>query len=245
MKKLLLALLTLPFLAQAQIKRVDTIQTIARKPKTSGYQSHKLYAYSIGVKAFGYEELPQILNQVNNNDFRREYLSGFIFKFNDNQISYRITGNFYADDISFKNDCPECEEAKGKVKDNSLRVGFEKNLMYADIQPYIGFDLGYRRSSFKGTSENATSTLYTTPYDVKTQKNGFSISPLIGVKFNLIDHITIAAESSLDLLYSYEKQERTFKDARPTRTVNKYNKWEFLLRPVGMLSLQYNFSEQY
>ncbi|WP_207423491.1 hypothetical protein [Desertivirga brevis] len=245
MKKLLLSFLLFPFLSQAQIVTIDSVKAPARKPVIQKMRSQKLYSYSLGVKLFSYEELPQILNQVNNTNFQREYVSGFIFKFNDNQISYRVTGNFFSDDVAFKNDCEECEEAKGKLRDNALRLGFEKNIIYGNVQPYFGFDLGYRRNSFKGSSSNATSLNYTTPYDVKTQKNGFSISPLVGIKFNVIDHITIAAESSLDLLYSYEKQERAFRDGNFTRTVNNYSKWEFLLRPVGLLTLQYNFAEKY
>ena len=98
---------------------------------------------------YGIEEFPKVLNQEGSNEYMRPFLSGLIFKYNDNQISYRLSGSFYSDDITFKNQCAQCEEANGKLSDNSLKLGFEKTFIYANLQPYFGFDAGFRRNTFK------------------------------------------------------------------------------------------------
>jgi len=71
------------------------------------------------------------------------------------------------------------------------------------------------------------------------------MSPNFGLKINVISHITISAETGLDLLYSYEKQEKVYQDASRNRTFNEYKKWEFVLKPLTMLSIQYNFGPSF
>ena len=243
MKKFLLALLIYPLLSQAQYTKVDSVKTAPRKANFAKYKTHKLYSYSIGVKLFGFEELPQILDQVKTSDFEKQYLSGVILKFNDNQISYRISGTFYSDDVTFNNG--EDEVGKGKLNDIAIRLGFEKNIVYADLQPYYGFDIGYRRSKFKGNLSPSSPDPLGSTVPARTMKNGLSLSPLLGLKYNFLSHFAIAAETSMDLLLTYEKQELYYNNGGPSKTTNKYQKWEYLFRPVGMLSLQYNFAEQY
>ncbi len=204
------------------------------------------YSYSIGLKAFSYEEFPKILDQTNSDSFRSSAWNGFILKYNDNQISYRLSGNFYSKALSFRNGCDNCEILAGRLNDNHIKLGFEKNLTYNSIQPYFGIDIGIKRSVFNGSTQNNEALLNNSgAYNVKTEKNGLSLSPLLGIKLNLINHFTIAAESTVDIYYSYERQEKAYKDAPGSRTLNKYYKWEYLLKPVGMLSLQYNFGEVY
>lgn len=244
MKKLLLALLISPLISQAQFSKVDSVKSTPRKANFAKYKTHTLYSYSVGVKVFGYEELPQILDQVKNSDFQKQYLSGIILKFNDNQISYRISGIFYSDDITFQNG--DYEQGKGKANDAAIRLGFEKNIVYADLQPYYGFDIGYRRSKFNGSvASSPENPGLIKPYDARTLKNSLSLSPLLGIKYNFLDHLTIAAETSIDFLMTYEKQNLTYNNGGISKTTNKYQKWEYLFRPVGLLSLQYNFAEQY
>jgi hypothetical protein len=201
--------------------------------------------YTIGLKAFSLEEFPLVLNRIDENKYFRTYFNGIFVKLNDNQISYRLGVSKYADNITFKNECADCEEAKGKLKDFSTRIGFEKNFIYGTIQPYFAFDIGYRRNSFDGDIKNASTVNYTNPYHVSALKNGFLLSPNFGVKVSPSSHITVAIETGMGLLYSYEKQERVYYDANRTRTFNQYKKWDFLLKPVSMLSLQYNFGLMY
>ena len=245
-KEILLAFLIITSLtAQAQIRRIDTIDTKDINLRPSQFKSQRLFLYTIGVKAYGLEEFPKLLNQVKSNDLVPTSMNGVILKLNDNQISYRLSATFYSKDITFKNECEECEEAKGKLKDFSTRIGFEKNFVYGTFQPYLALDLGYRRNSFDGEVKNAGTLNYTNPYNVNTLKNGFLISPNFGLKVTPIDHITIALETGIGLLYSYEKQERITQDMSRTRSFSKFNKWEFLLSPVSMLSLQFNFGLVY
>jgi len=229
---------------QAQITRIDTI-TNSKKSTFSKITSPRLYTYTIGLKVFSLEEFPKILNQINSNEFVSAPLRGAFIKINDNQISYRLSADFYSDNITFNNECEDCEVATGKVKDFSGKIGFEKNFIYGMLQPYLAFDIGYRRNSFDGKVESGTIPNYTNPYNVTSLKNGFLMSPNFGLKFNPINHFTIGIETGLSLLYSYEKQERVYQDANSTRTFNDYKKWEFLLKPLSAVSIQYNFGIMY
>jgi len=251
MKRILFILLLTPFFTKAQIavKDSSSLRNTPRKANLTKYRSLNQYLYTIAVNAFSIEEFPKILNQQNAEDYKKIYASGMMLKFNDNQISYRISGNFYTDNISFDNECAECKKLNGKLSDNSIRVGFEKNFQYSTIQPYFGFDLGFRRNIFKGSAKDGNSsdnTVYA-PYDVKTQKNGITLTPLFGIKINPVNHLTLAIESSIDLLYSYEKQEKMYNGANMSHipTFADFKKWEFLFKPIGMLSLQYNFGIAY
>lgn len=73
----------------------------------------------------------------------------------------------------------------------------------------------------------------------KVQKSGATVSPLAGVKLNVVDHLTIAAEATLDLYYYYDRQEKN--TGASNASLNKYYKWSGILKPLGMLSIQYNF----
>ena len=246
MKKILLALLSvLSLSSQAQIIRIDTVNNSNINIKPSQFKNRRLYMYTFGVKALSLEEFPKILNQVNSNDYVTTKMSGVFVKLNDNQISYRLGANFHTEDISFKNECEECEEANGTVKDFSAKIGFEKNFIYGMVQPYLAFDIGYRRNSFSGDVKNASAIHYTNPYQVNSLKNGFLMSPNFGFKFNPVGHFTFAVETGIALLYSYEKQEKTYQDVNRTRTFSDYQKWEFLLKPLSQVSLQYNFGLAY
>ncbi|MBC8052505.1 MAG: hypothetical protein H7Y13_05535 [Sphingobacteriaceae bacterium] len=242
---LLVVLVVASVSTQAQIIRIDTVDNSNVKIKSSQYKTSRLYMYTIGLKAFSYEEFPKILNQTNANNLVTTVVNGVFVKLNDNQISYRIATNFYKQNITFKNECEDCEEAKGQVKDFSARVGFEKNFVYGMLQPYFAFDIGYRRNAFKGDVANAGTLNYSNPYEVNTLKNGLSLSPNFGLKFTPVSHFTFSIESGIGLLYSYEKQERVSKDINRTRSFSQYNKWEFLLRPVSMATIQYNFGLAY
>jgi len=76
----------------------------------------------------------------------------------------------------------------------------------------------------------------------ESSKNGLVISPVIGVKLNIVPYMNLFAESSLDFFYSYERQDLT--DANGTsRTVNTYQKSEFLLN-LFSAGIQFNISRR-
>lgn len=244
MKKLSLIILflTICFNLKAQVVNIDTIKTPSiRLTSSSTERNNSFYHYSIAFKLYGLEQFPKILKQENYSDFVSTPLSGIVFKINDNQISYRFSGTYYNEDISFKNECEDCETTTGNLTDYSAKIGFEKALSYSVVQPYFGFDIGFRRNKFTGSSQNASQISYTAPYKVSAEKNGAVLTPLLGIKFNVINHITVGVESSIDILYDYERQEKAFQDDARTKSFKKFNNWEYLMKPVAMLSLQYNF----
>ena len=227
--------------SQALFSQVANLENIKYKPNPRSSSEVKLYSYSLGFRAFSLEQFPKLLKQQNAADFKDLYLNSVFLKVNDNQINYRFFASYNNNnDLTFANECAGCEIAKGKLNDFAFKIGFEKLISYSAVRPYFGFDLGFRKTRFKGDVQNASVVPRTTPYDVTNEKNGGFVSPLIGVNFNIINHFTLGVESNLDVLYSYERQEKTLQDAARTTTFDNNRNWEFLLRPVGVY-LQYNF----
>ncbi|MEH3113544.1 hypothetical protein [Pedobacter terrae] len=200
------------------------------------------YNYSIGLRAYSVMQLPKVLNQTNYQDFNHTYANALLMKFNDNQISYRVGGNFYRKDVTFPNTCANCETAAGTLTDFAFKVGFEKNFTYSRIQPYFGVDLGYRSNRFSGNTYPGTTMYSATARYAESSKNGLVISPVIGLKLNLLPYMNLFAESSLDFFYSYERQDLTETNGT-SRTVNTYQKSEFLLN-LFSAGVQFNISRR-
>jgi hypothetical protein len=199
---------------------------------TAFSQTDGNYNYSIGIKAFSLVQLPKILNQTNSQDYSKVFYNGAVAKFNDNQISYRLIGNYFRKSMTFANQCESCEIADGKVTNYSFTIGFEKNFNYAKIQPYFGADMGFLASRYTGEIKTVNPKSSSMPYNVDTDKNGFVISPILGIKVNPINNLSIFAETAMMFYYSYERQETIQQDALNTRSFVKYNKWEYLLSPI-------------
>ncbi len=198
--------------------------------------------YSFGFKLFSVEEFPKFLNEVRPSSiYNTTSFNGLIFKVNDNQISYRFQISSYKNnDYSFKNECKDCEIVTGKYKDFNIKIGFERNITYSRIQPFYGIDLGYRASTFNGDSKNAKTAAFL--YNANIDKNGGKIYPFVGVKFNILKSLTISAESGLDFLYTYDKEIKST-NTNTVQSVNNFKRWQFVSKPLGMLSIQFNFGE--
>ncbi|TZF83876.1 hypothetical protein FW774_10475 [Pedobacter sp. BS3] len=239
----LLIILFVNYLSNAQqIVKIDTVKTkFSYKTKSNEYPQE--YAYSIGFNFIQYLQIPGILS-TQNDSYYTPYFSGVILKLTDNQISYRLQGSYFKKDLSFENNCPDCEIANGKVEDYTVKVGFEKNITYTRLRPYYGADIGYRDNEFKGISSDGKSP-GTTLYDAQAKKNCLVITPFIGLRLNIIDHLSITAEAAMDIMYAYEKQDKIYYDTPRTHTQVKYKKMEYLFRPLSMLTLQYNFGTRY
>ncbi|MDR6786125.1 hypothetical protein ABIE26_004844 [Pedobacter africanus] len=203
---------------------------------TAFSQMNGNYNYSLAVYGFSQMQMPKILNQKNSDRFTNATFHGGMIKFNDNQINFRLGGTYLKKDVKLVNNCVGCQEANGEMKDYAFKVGFEKNMNFARIQPYVGFDIGFRFNKFDGslvsTNDAMASPSALGPNGVETTKTGFTAAPLIGIKINPVPFISVFAESNLEMFYSYERQETVAADANNTRTFNKYNKAEFLLNPV-------------
>lgn len=208
-------------------------------------QSQNNYNYSFGIKAANFGDFPKLMNEVRGSDsYNSSYFNGFVFKFNDNQISYRFVGSkYYNNNYSFRNICYDCETVKGKFSDFILKAGFERSLIYGVVQPYYGLDLGYRKIYFDGIANNANNN--TLLYDVVVEKNGALIHPLLGVKVNLYKAMfTMSAEAGIDILYSNDRETKTLNDGVRTTSIANFRRWGFYNLPLSMLSLQYNFGRQ-
>jgi hypothetical protein len=193
------------------------------------------YNYSIGVKGYNLVQMPKMLQQTNSNDYTEMWVNGGMLKFNDNQMAFRLSAYyFYKRDLSFNNQCDECETARGNFNDFSAKIGFEKNFTYSVLQPYFAIDLGYRTTGFKGKIQPNGAGSTRAPYSVNTSKNGATLSPVLGLKVNVLKNVSIFAESGLDFFYSYERQETVLDDMANSRTFAKYYKIESLLNPISI-----------
>jgi hypothetical protein len=192
------------------------------------------YSYSIALKAFSIIQVPKIFNQ-DSERYLPGKISGGIFKFNDNQVSYRITGNFMERDLSFNNNCMNCDLARGRVKDYAFKIGFEKSFNYARIQPYFAIDMGYRFDRFKGfiSAINDQRSIAAVNY-LEDTKSGGTIMPGIGMKINPIDQISIFMESGIEFYYAYVRQETTSQDVSASKKLVRFNRGEFLLNPISI-----------
>ncbi len=192
------------------------------------------YNYSIGVRGYNMMQMPKIIQQVNTDDYTSTWLNGGIIRFNDNQMAFRISGYYlYKRDFTFNNQCDNCESANGNLSDYSIKLGFEKNFNYSIIQPYFALDFGYRSNNFRGNIENKNPNSLRQTYAVTTTKNGGVLSPVLGIKFNILKQLSIYTESNIDFFYTYERQETISNDVANTRTFAKYYKFESLLNPIS------------
>lgn len=191
------------------------------------------YNYSVALRGFSVMQVPKIFNQ-NSETYVNNTLTGGMIKFNDNQVSYRISGNYLKKSLSFNNSCMNCDLAHGKVKDYAFKLGFEKNFNYARIQPYFAIDAGYRFNQFKGSlnSLNFQQSITAIHY-LEDTKSGGTISSMVGLKINLISQISFFVESGIEFYYAYVRQETTAQDASAAKNQNSFNRGEFLLNPVS------------
>ncbi|MFC5282614.1 hypothetical protein [Pedobacter alpinus] len=203
-------------------------------------QSQSDSQYSIGFKLLAIEEQPKLLNEVRaNSKFYTTGLNGLMLKINDNQISYRfLISTFKEDDYSFKNECLDCEIVNGEYKSLDLKMGFERSLIYSKFQPFYGADLGYKRTTFIGVSNDNNSGTFN--YDTNIEKNGASLTPFIGVKYNFVRSLTLSAEAGFDFIYTTDKEIKTT-NANTNISVNNFTRWQYNSRPLAQLSLQFNF----
>ncbi len=200
------------------------------------------YNFSIGIRAFNVSQRPKLLQQVNTDAYIGSALNGAMIKFNDNQMAFRISGHYQYDrNKQFPNLCNNCETATGTLSDYGIKLGFEKNFNYSVLQPYFGTDFGYRSSNFNGQVKPNDPLSLNLPYTATTNKNSAVFSPLIGVKFNLANQFSFYTEASIDMLYSYERQETVTNNNSSTRTFARYNKFEVLMN-LFSVGLQFHFS---
>ncbi|MBK0381822.1 hypothetical protein I5M32_02515 [Pedobacter sp. SD-b] len=205
-------------------------------------QSQSDFNYSIGIKLLTVEEYPKLLNEVRNGStLYNSGFNGIIAKVNDNQISYRFQiSNLKKDGYSFKNECENCEVITGNYKSFDLKIGFERSLIYSKLQPFYGIDLGFKRVNFEGESHDANNDSFL--YKANIDKNGGLVYPFLGLKYNVISAVTISAEAGIDFLYTHDKEVKSSKTNAPT-SVNNFNRWQFNNKPLGLLSLQFNFGK--
>lgn len=203
-------------------------------------QSQVNAEYSIGLKILSLEELPKILNEIKNTDkYDLSPLNGIIFKANDNQISYRFQVYTYKkNNFTFENGCKNCEIVSGNYKSLAIKLGFERSIVYSNLQPFYGMDFGFQKVNFDGSSKAFGSSAFL--YNTNVEKNGGLFYPFVGLKYNFFKALTISIESGIDFYYSDDKEIKSSQN-NVLISQNHYRRWAFNTRPIGLLSLAYSF----
>lgn len=222
----------------AQVTRIDTVDyPTPTIPKRQIYNFNTDFWYTIAVRAYAYEQFPQLLNQPSGQPFQTSYLNGILFKFNDNQISYRLQAAHFSDRITFDNECEGClPQVTGKFQNTAFKVGVEKSVNYSRFQPYFGTDVGFmiQKLSTKGYGNTAVFA--------EDNKNAALFSPFIGAKLYIIPRVAVSVEANFNIAYTYQKvnnyADDTFTGA-PNQT--KRYRWEYFFGPVAAITLQYSF----
>ena len=222
----------------AQVTRIDTVDyPTPTIPKRHIYNFNTDFWYTIAIRTYAYEQFPQLLNQPSGQPFQTSYLNGILFKFNDNQISYRLQAAHFNDEITFDNECEGClPQVTGKFQNTAFKVGVEKSVNYSRFQPYFGADVGFmiQKLNTKGYGN--------TVVFAEDNKNAALFSPFIGAKIYIVPRVAIGAEANFNIAYTYQKvndyTDDTFSGA-PHQT--KRYRWEYFFGPVAAITLQYSF----
>jgi hypothetical protein len=209
------------------MKKLLTLSIILLLSQAVFAQMDGSYNNSVGIQAVGIMQAPKILNQSNKDKYLTTYFNSVMIKFNDNQISYRISGSYYNKDVNFV----DVDVTRGKLKDYAFRVGFEKNFNYGRIQPYFLMDLGYRSNEFDGTVNRTTLA--------NISKNGVTVSPGFGLKVNVLKAVAFFAEGNLEFFY-FQGKDNTSTEGSTETTTDKYYKSQFLLNPLSA-GIQFHF----
>lgn len=201
---------------------------------TASAQTNTDFNYNIGLNLYSFSQIPQVnFNQRIKPETDR-FFPGVILKFNDNQLAYRVALNFYRNKkFSFPED--DSASVHGTYLEYSLKLGVEHDLSNTNLKPYYGADLGFLHSEFSGLESHFNDK---TINNLRTEKNGFIISPFLGLKYHFVRRLYISAEVAINFIYAYNRLQN---DNDGIKKVSHFNKGEFLLAPVSLIGLHYNF----
>lgn len=238
----------------AQVIKIDTVQyPVPTIPKRKNYHFNTDYWYTLALKTYSYEQFPQILDQPSDLPYLSNYLTGLLFKLNDNQISYRFqVGYVFRKNLALANECVGCGTAVGDFQHTSVKIGVEKNINYSRFQPYFGTDVGFMFQRYDGRTTTFSQDESGQPLHrnalVEDNKNALLISPLLGFKVYVVPKVAIGAEANFNLGYTYRKT-NTYDaleggpsgaySSVPAQT--KRYRWEYFFSPIAAVTLQYNF----
>lgn len=225
-------------LVSAQVTNIDTVDfPDPIVPKRKNYHFNTDFWYTIAIRVYAHEQFPQLLNQPSGRTFRNSFLNGLLFKFNDNQLSYRLQAAYYNNDVSFENECQGClPKINGKLQNTSIKIGLEKSVNYSRFQPYLGGDFGYMYQTLN-TKGMGNDLLF-----AEDNKNALLFSPFIGAKLYLIPRVSVGAEANFNVAYTYQKVNSYSDDSfTGTPVQTKRYRWEYFFAPVAAITLQYHF----
>ena len=79
-------------------------------------------------------------------------------------------------------------------------------------------------------------------YNTSIEKNGALIYGFFGLKYSIIPQVTLSAEAGLDYIYTYDKEIKS-SNSNLVISQNKFDRVQFTTKPLGLLSLQFNFGQ--
>ena len=123
---------------------------------------------------------------------------------------------------------------QGNYHENILKTGFEKTISSNKLSPYVAADISWIYVKFKGSYKSLN---YLSVYDL--DGFGLGVSYAFGIKYNLTKHLSLNAESCINLAYFrflHLEDTTRFNDATfyTTKTIGNFN-------PLQKLSLNVKF----
>ncbi len=196
-------------------------------------QTNTGFNYNIGLSAFSFSQAPQVnFSQRSITEVRR-YFPGIILKISDNQLAYRI-GIDYHRNRNFNLNQDDSVSVHGAYTNYAFKLGFERDLSMTAFKPYYGVDAGFVHTDFLGSRARIPSASSM----LKTEKNGLLLSPFVGIKYTIVPRLYISVEAAISFIYAYNRVETVTDNIN---YVSHFNKGEFLLSPVSLVGLHYNF----
>ncbi|SFC51817.1 hypothetical protein SAMN05421747_11343 [Parapedobacter composti] len=221
----------------AQVTRVDTVTyPTPAIPKQHKSNFNTDFGYTVAIRAYAYEQFPQLFNQSAEQPNRSSSFNGLLFKLNDNQISYRLQAAYFDDVVSLDNACEGCPPSMtGQLKNTAIKVGMEKNVNYSRFQPYFGADLGFMVQRFNTEGHG--------PVIAEDNRNALLFSPFIGAKVYIVPRVAIGAEANVNIAFTHQKTSNYYSEALAARTADQTKKyrWEYFFAPIAAITVQYNF----
>lgn len=214
-----------------QVTRIDTLQyPDIDLPKRNVQTYNTDYLYTIGLKVYSYEQFLPILDQPDNDTYYSTYFNGLMLGFNSNQMTYRLQAALFRKDNFGNISCKDCEGTTGEFRNTALKLGFQYNVNYLRVQPYLGADLGVILQRYQaGYAPFEESTT------LSDRKISPVISPFIGVRAFIIPRLSVAAEANFNLAHTSQKISGGI-DGDKTNHV-----WNSFFSPVAGITLQYHF----
>jgi hypothetical protein len=174
------------------------------------------------------------LHPVNGHDYAFDFIPSLFVKLQKEKFSLRLKYEYLAQNYSSRSITFDASEVlEGRLKENRLLFGLERNLINKRFSVYYLSDLGISLSNFNGKYAHTDITnLPPAPEYFNIDQFTLFIQPGIGLNYKLSDRLAIKIESSVFIGKGF---------GNPDKDYILLNS-RFTPRPVSAFGLSYRFN---